>query len=246
MGAGAFAGTHAAVSVGSTSVMITHVDFKRTDVFHSILSMPSPVPDTYFVMAENGMAGAALERFLTNIVYGSDHFSEAAVHDRYEALQRVAGRGPGRQRRPDVPAVAVGVDGAVGGRPDARRVPQHQHEHDPRGHGPRGPRGRVAEPALGPRPGGEVRQAEVHPLLDLRRRGALGPVVPDHGRRAGRARAPAGQLRLHRVASAPGCWPSSVSATWASTTSAASCGPAACSTRIRATPRPTTCSTSSS
>ena len=94
IGAGAFAGTHAAVSVGSTSVMITHVDFKHTDVFNGILSMPSPVPDTYFVMAENGMAGAALERFLTNIVYGSDHFSDAAVHDRYEALQRVAGAVP--------------------------------------------------------------------------------------------------------------------------------------------------------
>lgn len=91
VGSGAFAGTHAAVSVGSTSVMITHVDFKRTDVRNAILSMPSPVPDTYFVMAENGMAGAALERFLTNIVYGSDHFSAAAVHDRFEALQRVAG-----------------------------------------------------------------------------------------------------------------------------------------------------------
>jgi xylulokinase len=45
-------------------------------------------------MAENGMAGAALERFLTNIVYGSDHFSDAVVHDRYEALQRVAGEIP--------------------------------------------------------------------------------------------------------------------------------------------------------
>jgi len=94
VGSGAFTGTHAAVSVGSTSVMITHVDFKRTDVRNGILSMPSPVPDTYFVMAENGMAGAALERFLTNIVYGSDHFSDAAGHDRYEALQRVAGGVP--------------------------------------------------------------------------------------------------------------------------------------------------------
>ena len=91
IGAGAFAGTHAAVSMGSTNVMITHVDFKRTDIRHSIVSMPTPVPNTYFVMAENGLAGAALERFLTNIVYGSDHFSEAAVHDRYDALQRVAG-----------------------------------------------------------------------------------------------------------------------------------------------------------
>ena len=92
IGAGAFAGTHAAVSIG----LDERDDHARGlqahgRPFHSIVSMPSPVPDTYFVMAENGMAGAALERFLTNIVYGSDHFSEAAVHDRYDALQRVAG-----------------------------------------------------------------------------------------------------------------------------------------------------------
>ena len=227
VGAGAFAGTHAAVSVGSTSVMITHVDFKHTDVFNGILSMPSPVPDTYFVMAENGMAGAALERFLTNIVYGSDHFSDAADHDRYEALQRVAGAVPaGSDGLMFMPWLS-GSMAPVGQRPDAWRVPEHQHQHHPRGHGARRARGRVAEPALGARPGGEVRQADVQPLLDLRRWGPLRPVVPDHGRRARRPGAPAGQLRLHRVASAPGCWPSSVWATWTSMPSAASCAPAA-------------------
>jgi len=94
VGAGVFAGSHAAVSVGSTCTMITHVSSKRTDVLNGILSMPSPVPDTYFVMAENGMAGTAIERFLTGIVYGSDHFGNALVGDRYEALQRVAGEVP--------------------------------------------------------------------------------------------------------------------------------------------------------
>ena len=199
IGAGAFTGTHAAVSVGSTSVMITHVDFKRTDVFDGILSMPSPVPDTYFVMAENGMAGAALERFLTNIVYGSDHFSDAVVHDRYEALQRVAGAVPaGSDGLMFLPwlggSMAPSEDGQMRG-----GFLNISTTHDPRGHGSRGPRGGVPEPALGPRPGGEVRQAEVHPLLALRRRGAFGPVVPDHGRRAGRPGPPVGQLRLHRL-----------------------------------------------
>jgi xylulokinase len=40
MATAAFGGQHAALSIGSTSVMITHVDFKRTDVRHVILSMP--------------------------------------------------------------------------------------------------------------------------------------------------------------------------------------------------------------
>lgn len=103
IGSGAFAGDHAGVSVGSTCVMITHVDAKRTDPLHAILSMPSPVPDTYFVMAENGMAGAALERFITNVVYPNDSFgysndspfgAAAAPDDRFERLEIAAAEAP--------------------------------------------------------------------------------------------------------------------------------------------------------
>jgi xylulokinase len=88
MGTAAFSGPHAALSIGSTSVMITHVDFKRTDVRHVILSMPSPVPDTYFVMAENGMAGGTLEHFLQKLVYASDPFGELTATNRFALLQR--------------------------------------------------------------------------------------------------------------------------------------------------------------
>jgi xylulokinase len=88
MATAAFSGPHAALSIGSTSVMITHVDFKRTDVRHVILSMPSPVPDTYFVMAENGMGGGTLEHFLQNLIYASDHFGELTGENRFALLQR--------------------------------------------------------------------------------------------------------------------------------------------------------------
>lgn len=96
MGTAAFAGDHAAISVGSTSVMITHVPFKRTDIRHAILSMPSPVPDTYFVMAENGTGGNTLEFFLDRLVYPDDAFGRHEVTDRFERLQRaVATTAPG-------------------------------------------------------------------------------------------------------------------------------------------------------
>lgn len=92
----AFSGSHAAVSIGSTSVMIAHVDFKRTDVRHVILSMPSPVPGRYFVMAENGMGGGTLEHFLQKLVYASDPFGEITAADRFALLQRaVADTPPG-------------------------------------------------------------------------------------------------------------------------------------------------------
>jgi xylulokinase len=94
MGTGAFAGSHAAISVGSTSVMITHVPFKRTDIRHAILSMPSPVPDTWFVMAENGSGGGALEHFLQRLIYARDEFGELTVDNRFELLQRAVDQSP--------------------------------------------------------------------------------------------------------------------------------------------------------
>ena len=84
----AFMGNHAAMSVGSTSVIITHVDFKKTDARHAILSMPSPVENTYFVMAENGVAGGALEHFLENLVFADDSFGKLSETERFEALGR--------------------------------------------------------------------------------------------------------------------------------------------------------------
>jgi xylulokinase len=96
MGTAAFAGNHAAISIGSTSVMITHVPFKRTDIRHAILSMPSPVPGTYFVMAENGTGGNTLEHFLDYVVYPDDAFGHASRGDRYAHLQQaVQGSAPG-------------------------------------------------------------------------------------------------------------------------------------------------------
>jgi xylulokinase len=96
IGSAAYAGTHAAICVGSTSVMITHVPFKRTDVRHGLLSMPSPVPGTYFVMAENGTGGGALEHFLGQVVYPTDAFAHGQGIDRYARLERaVAATRPG-------------------------------------------------------------------------------------------------------------------------------------------------------
>ena len=94
VGAGGFTGEHAVISVGSTCVLTTHMATKHTDVRHAILSVPSPVPDTYFVMAENGLAGGALEHFLLNVVYRGDGFGEAPSTDPFERLDRVAGGVP--------------------------------------------------------------------------------------------------------------------------------------------------------
>ena len=80
--------------------MATHVGEKRTDLGHALSTIPSPLPNSYFVMAENGMGGKALDMFVNQIVYADDAFSTGAVPpDAYERAERAAA------------AVAPGADG---------------------------------------------------------------------------------------------------------------------------------------
>jgi xylulokinase len=88
MGTAAFTGGHAAISLGSTSVMITHVPRKRTDVRHAILSMPSPVPGTWFVMAENGAGGGGLDHLLDVVDPSGSQPGDAGAAERYARLER--------------------------------------------------------------------------------------------------------------------------------------------------------------
>jgi xylulokinase len=58
--------------------------------------MPSPVPGTYFVMAENGIGGAALEYLLENVIFARDDFGGLSAQNRYEVLARaVTATSPG-------------------------------------------------------------------------------------------------------------------------------------------------------
>jgi len=68
--------------VGTTAVLIQSVDSKRVDLDREILSMPAPIPGRYVVMAENGIAGRAVERSLELLSPGAvtseEQFSELA------------------------------------------------------------------------------------------------------------------------------------------------------------------------
>lgn len=91
MGAMAFAGTHAGLAVGSSSVLVTHAARKKTDIRNTLFTMPSPVVGQHLAVAENGISGVALESFLKNTVFAEDAFAGAAPlppHPaRYAALE---------------------------------------------------------------------------------------------------------------------------------------------------------------
>lgn len=66
--------------VGTTAVLIQSMPAMGVDLDHEILSMPAPVPGRYVVMAENGIAGRAVERALAvlspAVTSSEDQFAE--------------------------------------------------------------------------------------------------------------------------------------------------------------------------
>lgn len=89
--AGAFRGNHVGISLGTTGVIVTHRDKRKTDPRTSIFTMPSAMGDCHLVSAENGVAGVGVDHFLRTVVYGDDPFrtNESTV-DAYDAFNEAA------------------------------------------------------------------------------------------------------------------------------------------------------------
>ncbi len=197
--AGAFSGSHAGLALGTTSVIITHVAGKKTDPFHSLFTLPSPIGDTHLVSAENGVAGVAVDYFLDDIVYADDAFhTPEPVADRYRAFNEAAAAAGRGCRGRAVPPVAARLHRPVGRRPDAGWVPQRRPRHDPGRPRPGRPRGCGPQPAVAATAGREVHQAGDLPLRLLRRWRAVRAVVADHGRCPRDADPPTGGARLRQ------------------------------------------------
>lgn len=60
LGSGCFNSYDPIVYVGTSSWITAHVPFKKTDLMHNIASLPSALPDLYFIAAEQESAGSAL------------------------------------------------------------------------------------------------------------------------------------------------------------------------------------------
>jgi xylulokinase len=94
MGTGAIDSTTCGLIVGTTSVMVTHLPSKRADMAHGLTSAPSPLPGQYFLVAENGAGGKALDVFVNNVVYADDGLTEPAPGDAYQRVLDAAAAAP--------------------------------------------------------------------------------------------------------------------------------------------------------
>ncbi|MGZ4671113.1 MAG: xylulokinase [Ilumatobacteraceae bacterium] len=78
IGSGALTANDGSVIIGTTSVLVSHIGELRGDLFAGILAVPSPLPGMYYVMAENGVGGRALEWAMRLFGYGDDYAAATA------------------------------------------------------------------------------------------------------------------------------------------------------------------------
>lgn len=79
VGSGALDSSQGSVVIGTTSVMVSHIGEHRNDLGAGLLAVPSPLSNRYYVMAENGVGGRALEWAQRLFGHGDD--TAAAIAD---------------------------------------------------------------------------------------------------------------------------------------------------------------------
>jgi xylulokinase len=89
--AGAVAGAHAGLALGTTAVIVAPRARKKVNPLRSLYTMPNPVGGGHLLSAENGTAGAAVDHLLDRVVYPDDPFTTPVTVDRYAAFNAVAG-----------------------------------------------------------------------------------------------------------------------------------------------------------
>ncbi len=72
LGSGAVRTWSGHLSIGTSTWLTCHVPFLKTDVFHSLTSLPSADPSRYLVIDEQATSGGALRHLVENLLFPDD------------------------------------------------------------------------------------------------------------------------------------------------------------------------------
>ena len=86
IGSGAVRDFEGHLYVGTSSWLTCHVPFKKTDLFHGIASLPSPLPGKYYVADEQEVAGASLNWLRDSIIFPDDALRQTTTPDDFFPL----------------------------------------------------------------------------------------------------------------------------------------------------------------
>ncbi len=93
IGSGAIRDFEGHLYVGTSSWLVCHVPFKKTDVFHNMGTIPSALPGRYLIANEQETAGASLNFIKNNLLYHTDELDTgAAPKDFYKLLDKIAAK----------------------------------------------------------------------------------------------------------------------------------------------------------
>ena len=95
VGAGSIGNAEPAAVMGNSGHMAFHLPFKRTDLAHTIATIPSGVKGHYLFWADLGNNGTVLDTCLKTLLYDTDHLEPGAVPPAiYERADRISGPMP--------------------------------------------------------------------------------------------------------------------------------------------------------
>ncbi len=95
IGSGAVAEFETILYIGTSYYMTGHVPFQKTDILHTITSLPSPFPGKYYLLGEQGAGGKCIQFFLNTLLYGEDAFGSGQLpDDAYRRFNAAAGEAP--------------------------------------------------------------------------------------------------------------------------------------------------------
>jgi xylulokinase len=79
IGAGAVRDFDAHLCIGTSSWLVCHVPYKKTDLFHNLASLPSAIPGRYLLANEQESAGVCLEELRSKVLFPQEGTATAAA-----------------------------------------------------------------------------------------------------------------------------------------------------------------------
>ncbi len=91
MGSGAVRDFQGHIYIGTSSWIQCVVPFKKTDMFHSVASLPTSIPGKYYCVNEQDIAGGCLSFLVDNILFHKNRLNSAdPPEDVYKYLDEIA------------------------------------------------------------------------------------------------------------------------------------------------------------
>lgn len=100
IGSGAVRDYHGHLYVGTSSWIQCPLSFKKTDVLHSIATLPTAMPGKYYCANEQDLAGGCLPFLLKNILFHDNALQQTPPPpERYEVVDQIAADVPAGSHR---------------------------------------------------------------------------------------------------------------------------------------------------